>query len=288
MSGILLVHGAWHGPWCWDEFAEHLARRGHEVRAVGLRGHDRAQGRIRHRLRHYVEDVVLAAAAFSAPPLLVGHSLGGLVVQKYLERNPAPGAVLMASIPAGGTLAAVARLTARHPREMRDTNLRRSLRPFIATPALVRELFFNPGTPDDIVDSCWARLQDESYLAFLETMFRLPRPRRVRVPVLVLGAELDGFFTDGEIRRTARAYRAEAEIFPGIGHDMMLDDGWRDVADRVARWAYGQEAGAAGSSRRAASSTRRSPVIRRAPRPRVKKLTTQRMKTRMRFWRPTR
>jgi pimeloyl-ACP methyl ester carboxylesterase len=56
------------------------------------------------------------------------------------------------------------------------------------------------------------------------------------VPVLVLGAELDGFFTLGETRRTARAYRTEAEIFPGIGHDMMLDDGWPGVADRVDGW----------------------------------------------------
>lgn len=236
-SGILLVHGAWHGPWCWEEFAEHLTARGHAVRAVGLRGHDRAAGRIWHRLRHYVEDVELAAAAFSAPPLLVGHSLGGLIVQRYLERNAAPGAVLMASIPAGGTLAAVARLTARHPREMLDTNLRWSLRPFISTPTLVRELFFSSGTPDATVDSCWSRLQDESYPAFLETMFRLPRPRRIQAPVLVLGAELDGFFTLAEVRRTARAYRTEAEIFPAMGHDMMLDDGWRDVADRVAQWA---------------------------------------------------
>jgi hypothetical protein len=39
------------------------------------------------------------------------------------------------------------------------------------------------------------------------------------------------------MRRTARAYRTEAEIFPCMGHDMMLDTDWRKVADRVDIWA---------------------------------------------------
>ena len=102
MSGILLVHGAWHGPWCWDEFSAYLGERGHEVRAVELRGHDRAPGRIWHRLRDYVEDVRAAAAEFGEPPVLVGHSMGGLVVQKCLEDGEAAGAVLLAPPPRRG------------------------------------------------------------------------------------------------------------------------------------------------------------------------------------------
>lgn len=236
MNGILLVHGAWHGPWCWDGFAERLTERGHEVTAVRLRGHDRPPGRIWHRVHHYVDDVRDAAAAFAEPPVLVGHSLGGLVVQRYLERHEGPGAVLLASVPAGGTIGAVARLALRHPIVMLKTNLQLRLRPFIATPALVRELFFTAETPQRLVDHCDERLQDESYLAFLDTVVLRARPRRVRAPVLVLGAERDGIFTVAEILRTARAYGTEAEVFPGLGHDMMLDEGWSEVADRIDGW----------------------------------------------------
>lgn len=46
------------------------------------------------------------------------------------------------------------------------------------------------------------------------------------MPVLVLGAEHDGCFTAAELRRTAAAYRSEAEIMTGMGHDLMLDQGW--------------------------------------------------------------
>jgi alpha-beta hydrolase superfamily lysophospholipase len=236
MTGILLVHGAWHGPWCWRDFAEHLTGRGHDVRAAQLRGHDQAPDRIWHRVCHYVEDVQHSVAEFPAPPVLVGHSMGGLVVQKYLERNSAPAAVLMAPSPPTGTIGAVARLAVRHPIELLKTNLLLRLKPFVRTSKLVRELFFTSTTPQEVVDACFECLQDESYLAFIDTMVVLPRPRRIQVPVLVLGAERDTIFTVEEVRRTARAYRTEAEILPGLGHDMMLDEGWERVADRIDVW----------------------------------------------------
>lgn len=236
MTGILLIHGAWHGPWCWDDFASRLTGHGHEVRALRLRGHDRPPGRIWHRLRDYVEDAQRGAAEFAEPPVLVGHSLGGLVIQKYLERNSAPGAVLMASVPPGGTIGAVARQFLQHPIPLLKANLLLRLRPLVETVELARELFFTPDTPRDIVDKCFARLQDESYLAFIDTMIVLARPRRVRAPVLVLGAERDAIITVDEVRKTGRAYRTEAEIFPGMGHDLMLDVGWEKVADRVDAW----------------------------------------------------
>jgi alpha-beta hydrolase superfamily lysophospholipase len=236
MADILLVHGAWHGPWCWGNFAQRLALRGHGIKAVELRGHDRSQDRIWHRLRDYVEDVARAAAGFPAPPVLVGHSLGGLIVQKYLERHTAPGGVLMGSIPTGGTIGAVIRLLRRHPAPWIKTHLLFRLKPFVGTPELVRELFFTPNTSQSIVDTCFSLLCDESYLAFIDTMIAWPRPHRVRAPMLVLGAEEDAFFTLHEVRRTAHAYQTEAEIFSGMGHDMMLDTDWRKVADRIDAW----------------------------------------------------
>ena len=237
MAGILLVHGAWHGPWCWDGVAERLRRRGHRVEAVRLRGHDRPRGRIWHRVHHYVEDVGVAAARFAEPPVLVGHSLGGRVVQRYLASGPARAGVLLAPIPHRGALGAAARLAAHHPAELAKATLTMRLRPLVASRAAVRELFFTQTTPQELVDEVWGRLQDESYLAFLDAMVVWARPRRV--PVLVLGAEHDGFFTLAELRRTAAAYGVEAEVFSGMGHNLMLDHGWPQVADRIDTWVRG-------------------------------------------------
>ena len=195
MTGILLVHGAWHGPWCWDGFAQRLAGHGHQVHAVRLRGHDGSPGRIWHRVRDYVADVGEAAGRFAEPPVLVGHSLGGLVVQKYLEHGPAQGAVLLAPLPRHGMGLPVARLAVRHPAATLQANLTLRLRPLVATPKLVRDLFFTPDTPQELVDDTFGRLQDESWPAVLDTLVVWPRPRRVRVAVLVMGAQHDGFFT---------------------------------------------------------------------------------------------
>jgi len=162
----------------------------HDVRTVQLRGHDQRPDRIWHRVLSYVDDLARAAADFPDHPVVVGHSLGGLVTQKYLERAAAPAAVLMASIPPGGTMGLTARLAARHPLNFVKVNLLMTLRPVVSTPDLVRELFFTADTPQQIVDACFDRLQDESYPAYLDTMlFALARPRRVTAPVLVLGAE---------------------------------------------------------------------------------------------------
>jgi alpha-beta hydrolase superfamily lysophospholipase len=236
MTGILLVHGAWHGPWCWNNFMEDLAGRGYDARAVRLRGHDRPRGRIWHRIHHYIEDVREAATGFSAPPFLVGHSMGGLVVQRYLECHAAPGAVLLASVPTRGIVGAVARQAVRHPAAMLKSVLLLRLSPFVSTLELARDLFFTPNTPQEIIKDCFANLQDESFLAFLDMIALLPRPGRVQAPILVIGADCDSMFTVGEMRRTAQAYRTEALIFAGIGHDMMLDNGWVDVAARIDLW----------------------------------------------------
>jgi alpha-beta hydrolase superfamily lysophospholipase len=88
------------------------------------------------------------------------------------------------------------------------------------------------------VTGCRDRIQQESQRAiYLDCMFLdLPKAERVATPLLVIGAEHDGFFTVDEIHSTATAYGTEAEIFPGMGHNMMVEPGWRDVAERIAAW----------------------------------------------------
>ena len=232
MTTILLVHGAWHGPWCWDAFAARLRDAGHDVRAVSLRGHPpTGTARLRHRIRDYVED--LSTAVGAGPAILVGHSMGGLVVQKYLERSPASGAVLLAPVPKAGALGITLRFGARHPLVLAKVNLIRRLGPVVGTPALAREMLFTPDTPQSIVDSVTARLQDESYYAYLDMFVSRPRPRRVTTPVLVLAGGRDRIFTVAEQRATARAYRTTAEIFDTMGHNLMAEPGWERVADRI-------------------------------------------------------
>jgi pimeloyl-ACP methyl ester carboxylesterase len=216
-----------------------FARAGYSVIALSLRGHGGSDGRAGlrwHAIADYVADLAGVVVGLRPAPILVGHSMGGLVVQKYLERHPAAAAVLLASVPTSGAMATALRVLARHPVQFAKINLRLSLYPVVETPALAHEYLFSPTTPADLVAAVQPRLQEESYRAFLDMMTRLPRPERVRTPLRVLGAAEDGIFTPGEVARTARAYGTTATIYPQMGHNMMLEPGWERVAGDIVAW----------------------------------------------------
>lgn len=242
---ILFVHGAWHAAWCWDEhFLPYFAEQGFTVHALSLRNHGKSEKRGQLRWKRgadYVADVRQVVEQIGEPPVLVGHSLGGYVVQKYLEKWEAPAAVLLASVPSSGGLGATLRTLRRHPGALLKTVVQMRLWPIVGTPRLAHDALFSKSMPAEQVRSYFARLQDESYLAFLDLVFlNLPHPKRAsKPPMLVLGAANDALFTADEARATARAYRGTAEVFPDMAHDMMLEAGWRDVADRAIAWLKG-------------------------------------------------
>ena len=234
---VLFVHGSWSGAWCWAErFLPYFAAQGYNAHALSLRGHGASAGRERlrwARLRDYVADVAQVAGRLPAAPVLVGHSMGGLIVQKYLESHPAPLGVLLASVPVGGVLRATLGLARRHPLAFLRANLTLSPYDLIGTPALYREALFSPAMPAELVNRYFARMQQESYLAFLAMVFSRPKPEQVHSPMLVYGAGNDRLFHISEIEATAKAYHTEAVIFPDMAHGMNLEMGWQAVADRL-------------------------------------------------------
>ena len=86
---LLFVHGAWHAAWCWDEyFLNFFADKGYRALALSFRGHGGSSTDKPLRacsVADYVEDISVVADSLPAPPVVIGHSMGGLIVQKYLE-----------------------------------------------------------------------------------------------------------------------------------------------------------------------------------------------------------
>jgi len=244
---VLFVHGAWHGSWCWAEhFLDRFADAGHDAYAIDLRFHgDGTPPGPRPDLRRvtigdYLSDIHRALAALPRTTVLVGHSMGGYLVQRYLARRRGGPGVLLAPVPHRGVAAASIRIGARHPAALAKATATWSMWPIVEDRARAARLLFDPDMPDDLAGRYLDRLQDESYTAYLG-MFVPVRTRLVRSPMLVIGGSEDAIFTTGEVAATARAYGTEPLIVDGAGHDLMLGARWETVAEEILRWLAGPE-----------------------------------------------
>ncbi|MCR6664881.1 MAG: alpha/beta hydrolase [Methyloversatilis sp.] len=240
---LLFVHGAYTAAWCWDEhFLPCFAEAGYEAHALSLSGHGGSPGREYLdliSLDDYVRDVLEVLDQFDTPPVLIGHSMGGMVVQKCLELRQVPAAVLMASVPPQGLWASAVGLVMRKPDLMSELN---SLLAGGATSldALREALFAQPVSMERLQQMA-SRVQPESARVIWDmTLFNLPQPARMhRPPLLVLGAECDPIIPPALTEMTSRALGVPAHVFPGMGHGMMLEADWRKVAQRMLDWLPG-------------------------------------------------
>jgi pimeloyl-ACP methyl ester carboxylesterase len=86
---FVLVHGAFQGAWAWSGVATRLRSLGHEVDVVELPAHgDDATSIAEAHLAAYVARTVAAIDAAGEPVVLVGHSMGGMVISGAAEARP--------------------------------------------------------------------------------------------------------------------------------------------------------------------------------------------------------
>lgn len=238
---LLFIHGMLCNASCWDvHFLGYFAQHGFASHAVNLRGHGKSEGREKlrwTRVADFVEDVAYTVRQLSAAPVLIGHSLGGFITQKYLETYDSPAAVLLSSPSPKGLLPTAIRKARQHPFVFAKVNLTLSLLPFIATPQLARDAFFSKDLPDEQLLEYWKQMQDDSYMAFLDMVaFDLPKPVKVKTHLLILGAGRDNMINPGEIETTGRAYNTRSEIIADVAHNSMLELRWQNVAERILTW----------------------------------------------------
>jgi pimeloyl-ACP methyl ester carboxylesterase len=87
---FVLVHGAAHGAWCWDEVARHLGGKGHRVVTLDLPGHGRRAAEARHAsVLVYARAVADTMACCGVSRgIVVGHSMAGVVISRAAELVP--------------------------------------------------------------------------------------------------------------------------------------------------------------------------------------------------------
>jgi Alpha/beta hydrolase family len=195
---IVLVHGSYHGAWCWELLTPELERRGHRVAAVELPISDPSAGAARY------AEVVVDTMASMSEPVLLGHSMAGLVIpfaaaQKPVRRMvfltaflPIPGRSMndqRAKEPIDGLVP---------PKTAEWTDLGDDV--WMVGPNTASELFFHDAPPDI---AAWAtqRLRPQSYRVMSEPS---PLAAWPRVPAAYVVCRDDRALNPDWARRAAR------------------------------------------------------------------------------------
>lgn len=226
---LLLVPGFGAGAWVYAEhWLDYAAGRGFRGYAMSLRGHGDSGRAPRATLRAYAHDVVQVAAGLPRQAVLVGHGAGALVVARALARYPARAGVLVA--PVLGDPATLGRALLRNP--------------FGTVPALFggrlrlgRRQLFSREVPGAVAAEYAARMGRAGALAQWQLLLhRAPEPPVGDPPMLVIGGPDDAVVPAAALDRAARRYGGAPLLFPGMGHEMMLDARWREPVDAILDW----------------------------------------------------
>lgn len=237
---LLFIHGAFAGGWMWTEtLMPNLAAAGYACHALSLRGHGGSEGRAHidwHSVNDYVDDVVTVIRELQIDPVLIGHSMGGFIVQKYLERHPARAVALLCSVPPQGLIAAQFHLMLQKPALFLEIN--RIMSGEYTDTVTLREALF-AGNPDESMLAAWlGRMQPESHRAIWDmSMFNLPRVFGMhRPPMLIIGAEHDVLVPAFLVQSTAHTYGETAHILRGMGHAITHEHDWPTLASMLQTW----------------------------------------------------
>lgn len=89
MSTYILVHGAWHGAWCWQKLVPLLAAKGHKVIAPDLPGLGQDKTPVKEvSFKSYTDRIGDLVLKQDGPVILVGHSMAGMIISQLAEYMP--------------------------------------------------------------------------------------------------------------------------------------------------------------------------------------------------------
>ncbi|KAI3427853.1 AB hydrolase-1 domain-containing protein [Psidium guajava] len=258
---LVFVHGSYHAAWCWAEhWLPFFSSRGFDCFAVSLLGQgksDAPSAPIAGSLQTHAADVAdFIDKKLSLPPVLLGHSFGGLIVQYYIAniRNSnvqrdglfpdLKGAVLVCSVPPSGNSGIVWRYLFTKPIAAYKVTRSLAAKGFQTSLPLCKETFFSAAMGDHLVQRYQELMKGSSRMPLfdlrqLNGSLPVPSVPKSLIQLLVVGAN-DDFIVDAQgIRETGEYYDVPPICVEGVAHDMMLDCRWEKGADVILSWLKG-------------------------------------------------
>lgn len=241
---IVMVHGAFCGGWTFDQFRQPFERAGLRVSAPDLPGHAASAPRgavAGLSMNDYADSLADLIAAEPEPPILIGHSLGGLVAQMAAQHRPIAALILLAPSPPWGVLggsleeaASAASLYALGPFWLQAIDPDFGVAGQYTLDGLAK--------PDRA--AVFARMAPESGRAMWETLnwwldpFMTTRvdPNRIGAPTLVIAGQKDLIHPPATVGQTARRLGASMKVMPDMSHWLVSEPGWEAVAETCLTW----------------------------------------------------
>lgn len=266
---LIFVHGSFHAAWCWTEhYFDYFVQQGYPVAALSLRGTGgtfAGEGVKKVLVEEHVSDLksalpqIVDSIAPNKKPVLIGHSMGGVSVMKYLEdaavSDTLAGVVTMCSVPPSGNGPMIMRFLQSSLRNGYLITVGFVLKRCIKKEDVARELFFGGDKvelPDGRIEDYGVSDEDlrryQGYFkrdtdavldvsALLKTLpsimaidGKAPNPLP---PSLVVGASRD-FIVDKEgVEETAKYFGLDRPLFVDSPHDVMLGRNWKNGAEAI-------------------------------------------------------
>jgi pimeloyl-ACP methyl ester carboxylesterase len=256
LTPVLFVHGAWLSSNSWENFATYFANRGYPVSAPEWPRKEGDVAKLREDadtiaglgltevVDHYEQEI----RALDEPPVLIGHSFGGLIVELLLDRGLGRAGVAMSPAPPKGILVLpFSSLKAASPA------LAHPSRWHGVVPLTLEEFtygFVNTFSPEDAQAAYEKYAVPETGQIFYEAgfaNFHLHPPTEVhfknadRAPLLIIGAEQDHTVPASLSRKQYEKYAkgtAQTDYieFEARPHLLMAADGWEEVAAAIETW----------------------------------------------------
>jgi pimeloyl-ACP methyl ester carboxylesterase len=245
---VIFIHGMWCTGANWKRITDLMAPRGYDCHAVTLPGHEPGPDQpltvgalsLRSYLA-YLEDYV-ARQGFKQPPIIIGHSMGGLLAQQLAARTRPLALVLVTPAPPAGILALSWSNIVAFSRALFRWGFWR--KPHKPTFERAQASVFNT-MPVELQRTAYASMLHESGRALFEIGFwQMDFSRAsavdssaVRCPVYVISAEKDKLTPASVVRKVATRYASVSQrYYMGRGHWVIDDEETEEMVNGIISW----------------------------------------------------